>query len=333
VKRYRYTPRRSGPPPGSASNSLLPLAIPAALIVGLIAIFVLLAGGKGGDADCSESGCEALTVADAAVDGSTTATARPLAAERSDAPEIDGEAAYVMEALCGAPLYELNGRKHYPPASLTKMMTALAALENSSLDEMVESPIDGALYSFQTDSTVMGLDLGEQLTMEDMLYGMLLTSGSDAAIAIADHVSGGDEDAFVAMMNAKADEMGLENTHFANPHGLDDSLLYSSAEDIAVIAQALLEEPTLAGIVGTVQYTPDWGKGPIENKNLFLTNYPGAIGVKTGYTDDAGQTIAAAATRNGRTLIVSVLHSEEMFVDAGALLDWAFAETAPACAG
>jgi D-alanyl-D-alanine carboxypeptidase len=259
-------------------------------------------------------------------------TQRAVAQEGATAPAIDGRAAFVLEDLCAAPLYEWNADLLLSPASLTKMMTALVAVENSTPDEIVVSPIDGGAYSLATDSTVMGLDFGEQLTMRDMLHGLILTSGNDAAIAIAEHVGGGEE-TFVGMMNAKASELGLANTHFTNPHGLDDPNLYTSAHDIALIGHELLENDMLAEVAATQTYQPDWGKGPIENKNIFLSFYPGAIGLKTGYTDEAGQTIVAAATQNGRTLIVSVLNSEEMFVDAAALLDWAFAETAPACAG
>jgi D-alanyl-D-alanine carboxypeptidase len=133
------------------------------------------------------------------------------------------------------------------------------------------------------------------------------------------------------MMNGKAAEMGLENTHFANPHGLDDPRNYSSAYDMAMIGAELLRHEELAEIVRTPVYEPDWDNGPIENKNFLLGGFPGAIGIKTGYTDVAGQTIVAAAERDGRTIIVSVLHSGDLFVDASALLDWAFANTAPAC--
>lgn len=245
-------------------------------------------------------------------------------------PQITGYAAVVLEEPCGYLHYGLNERLSLPPASLTKIMTAVVAAENSDVSEAVTIDISGAELSAATDSTVMGLEPGQTRTVRDLLYGLLLPSGNDAAIALAQHV-GGSLQAFVSLMNEKASRLGLSDTRFTNPHGLDDPGLYTSALDIAVLSRALLQHPDLAEIVRTESYQPGWDGEPLQNINLLIGLYPGAIGVKTGYTDNAGQTIVAAAQRDGRRFIVSVLRSQDLFVDASALLDWAFASTEPSC--
>jgi D-alanyl-D-alanine carboxypeptidase len=197
---------------------------------------------------------------------------------------------------------------------------------------VVEVTVNGPELSMTTDATVMGLEPGDRLTVRDLLYGMLLPSGNDAAIALAEHVAGS-LPAFVELMNQKAATLGLSDTSFANPHGLDDPGLYSSAHDMALLGLELLRDPLLARIVRTSEYQPAWDKPPVTNLNLLLKIYPGAIGIKTGFTDTAGQTIVAAAERDGRTLVATVLHSEDLYVDAVELLEWGFANTSPACDG
>jgi D-alanyl-D-alanine carboxypeptidase (penicillin-binding protein 5/6) len=158
-----------------------------------------------------------------------------------------------------------------------------------------------------------------------------LPSGNDAAIQIAEHVAGS-VPAFVAMMNQKAAELGLEHTRFANPHGLDDGSLYTSAYDMAIMGRELLQRPALAEMVGTQAYQPNWSGPAVGNLNQLLGFYPGSLGVKTGYTPLAGQTIVAAAEQGGRTIIVSVLGSHwDIYKDVSELLNWAFQSTEPAC--
>jgi D-alanyl-D-alanine carboxypeptidase len=173
----------------------------------------------------------------------------------------------------------------------------------------------------------MGIEPGMRLSMRDLLYGLLMRSGNDAAIQIAEEV-GGSVPAFVRMMNEKAEELGLTDTHFTNPHGLDDAALYSSAYDMAVMGRELLRDPLLAEIVQTQFYQPAWDGPALENLNLLLGSYPGVLGIKTGYTDLAGQTIVAAAERGGRRIILAVMGAQtEMYGDATGLLEWAFSET------
>lgn len=239
-------------------------------------------------------------------------------------------AATVIEAPCGATLYELNETLRLAPASLVKMMTAIVALDRGQADEIVAIETDAAALSLAADATAMGLRPGDRLPLIDLIYGLLLRSGHDAALVIAEHIAGGEE-AFVSLMNEKAAELGLRDTNFANVSGLDDPDQWTSSLDAALIGAELLKEPLLAEAVAADEYQPAWTRGPMENLNLLLSNYPGAIGVKTGFTDAAGHTIVAAADRGGRRLIASALHSENLYVDAAALLDWAFANTVPAC--
>jgi D-alanyl-D-alanine carboxypeptidase len=336
-RRYGYTPRRNGARTRRVTRrgSVVPLLVPPLIIATVIgAVFWLSDGGRE-TASCTGSYCEAAALALGA-SSTPTPTPEPVLAQPTATPEplpppeITGSAAYVREETCGAELYALNEDTPLPPASLTKMMTAIVAAENAGMDEMITSPVDGGALSLATDATVMGLAEGQQLPLRDMLYGLLLVSANDAALAIAQHV-GETQQGFLDLMNEKAEELGLEDTHFANPHGLDDPRNYSSAHDIAVIGAELLQDPDLAEIVGSHSYQPAWDGGPLENKNYLLNEIPGAIGIKTGYTDVAGQTIVGAAERDGRRIVVSVLHSGDLFVDAASLLEWAFTNTQPAC--
>ena len=337
MRRYSYTPRRNGRQTrtsrvsgaGIGSASILAFALPVVVVLATIVGVVWLSGGSG--ASCQGTSCNsALAPAPTALRAVASPTPRPTPAPP---PRVTGLGAAILEEPCGKTVYAFNEHTTYPPASLTKMMTALVAAQKGDMSQLVTSPIDGGQLSAATDGTVVGLTVGQQLSLRDLLYGLLLRSGNDAALAIAVAIGGG-ESGFVKMMNDEAKTLGLTDTNFTNPHGLDDPHLYTSAYDIARIGIELLSNPDLAQIVKTQEYTPvspGWTDGPLENINLFLTQFPGAIGIKTGYTDTAGQTIVAAAERDGRTLVVSVMHSGDEYVDAGALLDWAFDNTAPAC--
>lgn len=342
MKRYSYTPRRNGRPlpragvPGAAvSHRILLAAFGVAALVVAVGFLTRDGGDLAAVTSCGTAPCvqEPLTLgASATPTPSPSAVAAQPTPARSayPAPEITALSAMVIEEPCAAPLYAYNENTRYPPASLVKLMTALVASRHADLDTVITSPLDGFVISEQTDGTVMGVDLGERLSLRDLLYGLLLRSGNDAALIIAQYVAGSEE-AFVEMMNEEAAALGLKNTHFTNSHGLDHVRLFMSARDAAVLGHEVLKDPELAEIVAAASYTPDWDKGPLENINLFLTNYPGAIGLKTGFTDTAQQTIVAAATRGGRTLTVAVMHSIADYEDASELLDWAFASTEPAC--
>ncbi|MCI0783046.1 MAG: D-alanyl-D-alanine carboxypeptidase [Chloroflexi bacterium] len=319
------------PRDASSFAILIPIVVAAALV----GFGLLVAGGSSAlpGEGCSGDECAPIVAAASAAPSPPPPSPPPavnLAAEPADPPLVTAYAAAVIEAPCGATVYTLNETLRLAPASLVKMMTAIVALEQAEADEIVEIEIDAAALSLAADATAMGLQPGDRLPLIDLIYGLLLRSGHDAALVIAGHVAG-DEAAFVLLMNEKAVALGLSDTSFADVSGLDHPDQWISSLDAAFLGAELLKEPLLAEAVVTAEYQPAWTRGPIRNLNLLLNNYPGAVGVKTGFTDEAGQTIVAAADRDGRRLITSALYSEDLYVDAAALLTWAFANTAPAC--
>lgn len=246
-------------------------------------------------------------------------------------PEIGGEAAAVVEAACGTLILGLNQDQRLPPASLTKIATALVVVGRARLSDRVAIALNGWDLAAADDSSIMGLEAGMSLTVEELLYGLLLPSGNDAALALAGHLGG--KERFVALMNQRVAQLGLKNTRFSNPDGRHDDGLYSSALDMALLGRELLLIPALRKIVGTQTFRPNWNGQLLWNGNYLLYYYPGAIGVKTGYTEQANNTIVGAAERDGRVLIATVLATWNPYGDARRLLDWAFANTRPACAG
>ncbi len=235
-------------------------------------------------------------------------------------PSISAASAVVVEDSCGEVLFAKDPHRRLPPASITKIVTAIIAVETTQPDDIVNVNVDNF---FAGDGTVMGLQTGMQMSMRDLLYGLLLPSGNDAAIAIARYVAG-DVPSFVERMNAKVRELGLQDTNFTNPHGLDAAGHYSSAYDMAMIGRYAMKDPLIAEIVKTPSYTPNWDGGELWNGNLLLWQYPGADGIKTGWTDNAGQTMVATAQRDGRRLIVAIMDSQDRYTDAEQLLDWGF---------
>ncbi len=235
---------------------------------------------------------------------------------------MSAAAAVVLDGETGRVLYDDHARNHLPPASTTKIMTAVLALEQADLQRVIVSDIDATKL---TDSSVMGLRPGVPITMQDLLYGLMLPSGNDAAIEIARAVDG-TERAFVQHMNRKAAEIGLADTHFMNPHGLDARGHYSTALDLARLARYAMRDQTFAALVSTRDYRlgapSDYA---LHNGNSMLASYPGADGVKIGWTEQAGWTLVASADRDGHRLFAVVLNSKDRDADATALLDWAFA--------
>jgi D-alanyl-D-alanine carboxypeptidase len=333
ARRYSFTPRRDRATPrdaSSLSSSSFVILIPVVVAAALVGLGLLVAGGSSALPGEVCSGDECAPLVAAASTAPSPSPAVSLATEPTDPPLITAYAATVIEPPCGAAVYQLNETLRLAPASLVKMMTAIVALEQADANEIVEIEIDGGALSLEADATAMGLKPGDRLPLIDLVYGLLLRSAIDAAIVIAEHIAG-DEDAFVSLMNEKAVALGLTDTTFANASGLDHPDQWMSSHDAALLGAALLSEPLLAEAVATTEYQPAWSRGPIANLNLLLNNFPGAVGVKTGFTDDAGQTIVAAADKDGRRLITSVLYSEDLYVDAASLLTWAFANTAQAC--
>ena len=231
--------------------------------------------------------------------------------------------ALLMEMETGRVLYEQHAHEALPVASTTKIMTALLALERGSLDELVSTGPN----AYGVPGTSMYLEMGEQLTLEQMLYGLMLASGNDAAVAIAEHIGGTAED-FCALMTARAAEIGCENTVFTTPHGLPAAGHHTTAWDLCLIAREALKHPVFRQIVSTRRASLPWAGHDYDrvltNKNKLLADYPGAIGVKTGYTKAAGRCLVFAAERDGMRLIGAELNCPDWFDHAAALLDQAF---------
>lgn len=251
----------------------------------------------------------------------------PVSAEPPPLEGVAADSYIVMEASTGRVLAGHQPNKRRPPASLTKVMTALLALERGGLWDVVT--IDDEVLNLR-NSTLMGLKPGDQVNLVDLLYGLMLPSGNDAAIAVAKHISGS-QAAFVQQMNRRAASIGLRDTHFANPHGLDSRRgdHFSTAYDMAQLARVAMNHPAFERLAATSYHVGYTQQRPhsqyrMANLNRLLGSYPGADGVKIGFTNGAGQTIIGSATRNGVRLIVAVLGSEDRFTDAAALLDLGF---------
>ena len=236
---------------------------------------------------------------------------------------LSAEAAVLIDGDTGAIMYGKNHLEQRPPASTTKVLTAILAIEQGDLAEVVSI----SKRSAQTGEASINLLEGETITLENLLYGALLKSGNDACVAIAEGISPTVEE-FVGLMNLKAKLLGCTNTNFVNTNGLPHNNHYTSALDLAVITRYALNNPIFAQIVATPTKTIQWEnssrKKYIQNTNKLLTIYPGANGVKTGTTDKAGQCLIASATREGRTLIAVVLKSHNRYGDASKLLDYGF---------
>jgi D-alanyl-D-alanine carboxypeptidase (penicillin-binding protein 5/6) len=245
-------------------------------------------------------------------------------------PEVTSKAYAIVERGCGAMVMGNNAYTRLPPASVTKVITALTVLQHVKADAMVDVDVDYE-HPYFHDSSLMGLKPGMKLSVQDLLFGLMLPSGNDAAEALARYVGAGDVNAFVRMMNESAAGFGMRDTRFANPSGLDQDGLYSTAWDLAQVSRVALDNPLMMRISTTLSYKPNWDGPALKNGNSLLKSYPGAYGLKIGFTDAAKQTIVAAADRNGRQLVVSVLASDDRYGDTRALLDWAFANTRSAC--
>lgn len=232
-------------------------------------------------------------------------------------PETAAKAALVLHGESGTVLYEENADEPLPIASTTKIMTALVVLEACALDETVEILPE---YT-DVEGSGMGFSAGETYTVEELLYGLMLASGNDAAVALACHTAGSVE-AFADRMNEKAAALSLRQTHFENPHGLDAPGHQSTARELALLAAAAMENETFRTIVSTAEKTI--GDKTYVNHNRLLNTYPGAIGVKTGYTMAAGRILVSCARREDTELICVTISDLEDWDDHAALLDWAF---------
>ena len=238
----------------------------------------------------------------------------------AEALEVSATAAVLMDADMGQVLYEKNGDRQMLIASTTKIMTALVVLEHAAPDDVITVTPD-----HMAEGSSMYLRAGETVRVEELLYGLLLCSGNDAALALTECAGG--LVPFVALMNEKAAALGMAHTSFANPNGLDADGHYSTARDMAVLAAAAVENPTFRRICSSRSVTI--GQRTMENHNRLLRQVEGCVGLKTGYTRAAGRTLVSCTERDGCRLVAVTLQDGNDWADHAALYDYGFRLTAP----
>lgn len=248
-------------------------------------------------------------------------TAYPVNQTKNLPPALTSQAILVMDMPSAVVIYGKNPNQRLFPASITKVMTALVALDNYQINQLLE------VKTSITDGKVMGLTVGEKLTFENLLYAALVDSANDAAYAIADNFPGGVEK-FVVKMNEKAKELSMTETNFTNPVGYEDENHYSTASDLSRLAVVALSNPIVAQVVGTAQITvpnSDFSKFyPLQSVNELLGKVPGVLGLKTGWTEAAGECLVTAVTRNNHQVLFIVLGSTDRFGETEKLIDWVF---------
>ena len=258
-----------------------------------------------------------------AILGAAVLTLPAPAVSGAEEPAVTAKGAVLMEAGAGRILWSQNGEERLPMASTTKIMTALLTLEQPGLDEVFTVNAQ----AIRVEGTSMGLTEGSQATLRTLAAGMLLASGNDAANAAAVRVAGTQAD-FVMMMNRRAAQLGMKDTNFETPSGLDGQSHYSTAADMALLARAALENPDFRSLCSQTSLKLCYGNPPYDrwlaNHNRLLKEYPGCIGLKTGFTKKAGRCLVSAAEREGVTLICVTLSDPNDWRDHTALLDWGF---------
>lgn len=267
------------------------------------------------------------TAALLAVSTAVSVFCTPVSAEDADF-SVSAVSAVLINADTGTVVWEKNAYEQRAMASTTKIMTALLTAEAGELDK--KFTVDS--YAINVEGTSMGLKQGDIVTRRALLYGILLPSGNDAANAAAVSVSGS-MSAFVELMNKKAAELGLTDTHFANPSGLDAQGHYTTAYDLARLAGVALENPVFAEICRCSDAQVEYGNPPylrwLSNSNKMLWQYEGCIGVKTGFTDNARRCLVSAAERNGVRLICVTLNAPNDWDDHRKMLDYGFRQVKP----
>lgn len=242
-----------------------------------------------------------------------------------DKPVVSAESAVLIDALTGRIIYGKNENEKRPMASTTKIMTALLCLESGDLDE--QFTVDSE--AIKVEGSSMGLCEGDIVTKRILCYGMLLPSGNDAANATAVKLAG-DISSFSEMMNNRAKEIGMENTHFITPSGLHDDAHYSTAYDMAILTREALKNPDFSDICSESEITTEYGNLPyrrtLYNTNKLLSMYEGCNGVKTGFTDEAGRCLVSACEKDGVKLIAVTLSASDDWNDHKKLFDYGFSE-------
>lgn len=275
----------------------------------------------------------------------TAAKAAPPAEQTKEAdrslwpkgPSVNAKSAVLIDASTGLVLYEKNAHKKEYPASTTKILTTLLALENCSMNETVTFS-HNAVFNLESGSSHIGIDEGEQLTVEQCLYAIMLASANEVSTGIAEHISGSVEE-FAKLMNRRAEELGCLNTHFANANGLHNDKHYTSAYDMALIGRAAMQNPVFRKITATKRYTiPPTNKH--KNENIFANHhkmlvdspfqYEYCVGGKTGYTSKAGNTLVTFAQKGEVSLVCVVMRAngptspENEYTDTTRLFEWGF---------
>lgn len=247
----------------------------------------------------------------------------PVSRSKAELVDISAEAALVLDWNSGRILYARNPHLPLPMASTTKIMTALLALEKGSLQDIVITSARAA----ETGGSSIWLEEGEKKTLEELLYGLMLRSGNDAAVAIAEHISGS-VDSFAKLMTRRAKELGAQNTVFQNPHGLHHPEHYTTAYDLVLFSAQAMGLENFRRIIAAPSILISWPGHPwdrcLYNQNKLLDIYPGAEGIKTGWTTPAGRCFIGAARQGNRRLISVVLDAPQMWEDTVSLLDFGF---------
>jgi D-alanyl-D-alanine carboxypeptidase (penicillin-binding protein 5/6) len=238
-------------------------------------------------------------------------------------PYVSAHSAVLLDAQTGDVLYDREAKKQRPPASTTKILTAIVALEMAGLDEM-------SIVSEKADKVgeaSLYLNKGNKIKLGELIEGALIRSGNDACVAIAEQTAGS-LDEFIRLMNLKAVSLGACNSNFVNPHGLPDKDHYTTAYDLAIIARYAMTNPVFSKIVGqkisSIDFEQPLKSQIAKNTNKLLWNYPFADGIKTGTTNAAGKCLVASASKEGRRLICVLLNAPDRFGDAQRLLEWGF---------
>ena len=248
-------------------------------------------------------------------------------AEVPPPPRVNMSAGILVDLGSGKVLWSRDPDVPRPPASLTKILTALVVLEHADLHD----PVTVTLDAREVAGARIYAETGWVMQVQDLLWGLLLESGNDAAVALAEKVSpDGTIAGFAKLMNDKARQLGAVHSTFVNPHGLDAPGHLTTARDLAIITSAAMRNPTFAEMVSTVRQGIPWGDGStrhLTNHNKLLTRYPGTIGVKTGFTNGAGPSLISAVQRGGNTLLAVVLDApgQTHYAESVALYDWGFA--------
>lgn len=245
----------------------------------------------------------------------------PVLKEGVGYPILSAQSVLAVDITSGVYLYEKDPQKTLLPASTTKIVTALVSLDTYEPDQILK------VGKVSVDGQKMGLIWGEEMKFIDLLKGLLIYSSNDAAEVLANNHPGG-RDLFIALMNKKSNDLGLTNTHFTNPSGLDNSAHYSTAKDLITISRIAMQNPIFAEIVGTREETVKSVNGKLSHKlvniNKLLGEVDGVLGVKTGWTENARENLVTYIDRNSRKVMMVVLGSSDRFGETKELIDWIY---------